>query len=307
MNQNPDNENGQRVLVLMATFNGATWLDEQISSIVDQSGVQLSWAFADDGSNDATPQRLRHWVDTLPTARVLAPHQTRLGAAGNFLRLLREVVLDGVDYVALSDQDDLWQPGRLQRAIERLRQTQAAGYSSDALAFWADGRRRPLGKAGPQRAHDYLLEPAGPGCTYVLTATLARTLQEELRRTPERFNGIGYHDWLIYAFARTQGQPWIIDAAPGVLYRQHADNELGANFGTSGVKRRWARLRSGWFRSQVLQIGQLWPGTHTHAVARWQRLHWVDRLWLALHVRQLRRRPRDQLALAAMLLLGVLR
>lgn len=291
----------------MATFNGAAWVDEQVASIVSQAGVQLRWAFADDGSVDATPERLRHWAATLPDAKVLPATGVRLGAAGNFLRLLREASLDKVDYVALADQDDLWQPGRLQRAAASLQHTQAAGYSSDALAFWADGRRRVLGKAHPQRAFDYLLEPAGPGCTYVLTVALARALQQELLREPERFLGIGYHDWLIYAFARGHGLAWTIDPEPGVLYRQHEHNELGANFGTTGVNRRWARLTSGWFRGQVLQIGQLWPGLHEQVIARWQRLHVTDRLWLALHARQFRRRPRDQLALAVMLLLGVLR
>ena len=303
----PGTTSANRVLVLMATFNGAPWIDEQVASIVGQEGVQLAWAFADDGSTDTTPDRLHQLATSLPQASVLAPAARRLGAAGNFLRLLRQVSLDEVDFVALADQDDIWQAGRLARALDVVRQQQADGYSSDAIAFWPDGRRRRLGKACPQRAFDHLFEPAGPGCTYVLTVRLARAVQQELREKPERFDGIGYHDWLIYAFARTHGFRWVIDPTLGVLYRQHDHNELGANFGLGGVERRWGRLTSGWFRRQVLQIASLWPGDHGPLVARLRRLAWRDRVWLACAARGCRRRPRDQLAMAAMLLLCVLR
>lgn len=298
---------GNRVLVLMATFNGAQWIDEQVASIVGQAGVRLAWTFADDGSTDSTPERLEHFVATLPRVGVLAPEKGQLGAAGNFLRLLREAPLDEIDFVALADQDDLWQPGRLARALGELRRHQADGYSSDAVAFWPDGRRRVLGKAGAQREFDYLFEPAGPGCTYVLNVTLARTLQQELRSGPQRFEGIGYHDWLIYAFARTHGFRWTIDTEPGVLYRQHGQNELGANFGLDAVQRRWGRLRTGWFRQQILQIASLWPGEHGVVAEHLRRFGWRDRLWLGCATPRCRRRLRDQIALAAMLLLGILR
>jgi rhamnosyltransferase len=296
-----------RVLVLLATFNGARWLDEQLDSILGQQGVRVTVLAADDGSSDGSVALVERRVTAQSMAPVLRAAGRRLGAAGNFLRLLREAPIDGIDFVALADQDDIWLAGRLARAIEYLGCNAADGYSSDATAFWADGRRRPLGKAFPQRPYDHLFEPAGPGCTYVLKVALVRALQLELRHEPQRFAGIGYHDWLIYAFARTHGFRWVIDAMPGVLYRQHAHNELGANFGLGSAEKRWGRLTSGWFRRQVLQIAALWPGTHDGLAARLARLSLRDRLSLAATARQCRRRPRDQLALAAMLLLHVLR
>jgi rhamnosyltransferase len=295
------------ILVLLATHNGAPWLDEQLRSIVQQHGVCVSLLTGDDQSSDGTQALLARWAREHPRMRILPPLPTRLGAAGNFLRLLREASLDGCDFVALADQDDIWQPGRLARAVMRLREGGADGYSSDALAFWPDGSSRPLGKASPQRALDHLFEPAGPGCTYVLSAKLAAALQRELARDPQRFEGLGYHDWLIYAYARIHGYRWLIDPEMGVLYRQHGRNELGANFGARAVQRRWGRLTSGWFRAQVLHIASLWPGAPEDLLAHLRRLGVADRLGLAARARSLRRRPRDQLALAAMLLLGVLR
>ena len=296
-----------RVLVLLATFNGARWLDEQLDSIFAQHRADVKILAADDGSTDGTVALVEQRGTGHLVAPVLLSTGRQLGAAGNFLRLLREAPVDDFDLIALADQDDIWLPERLERAIEQLQSNRVDGYSSDATAFWPDGRRRALGKAYPQRAFDHLFEPAGPGCTYVVTAALAKALQVELRREPERFDGIGYHDWLIYAFARTHGFRWFIDSTPGVLYRQHGHNELGANFGLSGVEKRWARLRSGWFRRQVLKIADLWVGDHCALVDRLRRLAWRDRLWLACAAARCRRRPRDQLALAAMLLLFVLR
>ena len=295
------------ILVLLATFNGARWLDEQLESIVEQRGVRVSVRVADDGSTDDTVARVQRWIARHPSITLVPNAGHRLGAAGSFLRLLRDAPLEHVDCVAFADQDDVWPLWRLARAAEQMKLHAAAGYSSDAWAFWADGRQRRLGKSHPQREFDYLFEPAGPGCTYVLACKLVAAAQCDLKIDPGRFDGLGYHDWWLYAFARVHRFPWHIDSEPTVMYRQHGANELGANFGVGGVRRRWGRLTGGWFREQVLRIGDQWPGPHRAVLARLQRLAWGDRAWLAWRVRALRRRPRDQLALAAMLMLGVLR
>jgi rhamnosyltransferase len=296
-----------RVRVLLATYNGAAWLDEQLQSIFSQVGVYVSVLAADDGSTDSTLEILGRWKERGFALEVLPPGQERKGAAGTFFRLLAASPLDGIQAVALADQDDVWHLDRLAGALRVLRATGAAGYSSDAVAFWPDGRERKLGKAYPQRAADHLFEPAGPGCTYVLSPELVQAVQAELAASPERVTGVGYHDWWLYAFARTHGLAWHIDPDATVRYRQHDHNELGANFGFKGIRRRWGRLAGGWFRDQVLRVSGAWPGPHGEVIVRLRRLAWRDRFWLALRARSLRRRPRDQLALAAMLLLGVLR
>jgi rhamnosyltransferase len=291
----------------MATFNGQRWVGEQLAGILRQRDVQVEVCVSDDGSSDQTLAVLQQCIDAGAAIQLLPPAGQRLGAAGNFLRLLREVDLGVFDAVALSDQDDLWPDRRLADALERMHADGAQAYSSDVIAFWPGGRRRRLGKAHAQRRFDHLFEPAGPGCTYVLSRAFAQQLQSELRLHPERFGGLGYHDWLIYAYARTHGLRWLIDREASVLYRQHDANELGANAALSGLPVRWRRLTSSWFREQVLRIGCLWNGPHAELIARLERWRLADRLWVALHARELRRRPRDQLALAAMCLLGVLR
>lgn len=296
-----------RVAVLMATFNGQEWLGEQVGGILGQRDVQVELLVSDDGSTDKTLEVLQECIDAGNAVRLLPPAGRRLGAAGNFLRLLRDVDFGEFDAVALADQDDLWPDRRLANALERMDANRAQAYSSEVIAFWPGGRRRRLGKAHAQRPFDYLFEPAGPGCTYVLGRAFAQQLQSEILHRPQRFEGVAYHDWLIYAYARTHGRRWFIDREASVLYRQHDANELGANATLRGLPVRWRRLTTRWFREQVLRIGRLWSGPHEELISRLERWHFVDRLWMAVHARELRRRPRDQLALAAMCLLGVIR
>ena len=304
----PSSADVPHVLVLLATYNGTAWLQELLRSIVEQRGVHVSILASDDQSTDGTPTLLVEWAHRTGIGlELLRPSSQRLGAAANFLKLVREARFETVDAVALADQDDIWDSDRLARAIASIRDDKLAAYSSDVEAFWSNGERRRLSKAGPQRRFDHLFEPAGPGCTYVLSVDFASRLQAELRHDPQRFEGIGYHDWLIYAYARSHGDRWKIDPHPGVAYRQHGANELGANHGLTAVSKRWHRLTSGWFRAQVLYIAQLWPTDDEDVLLRLKHLRMRDRLWLAVHARSLRRRPRDQFALALTLILGVLR
>ena len=294
------------VQVLLATFNGERWLAEQLRSIFAQASVRVSVLVSDHGSTDGTLALLESWRADGAAIEVLEGVAGERGSAANFLRLVREHGGAGIDYVALADQDDVWLPNRLSRAAEVMKRHGAAAYSSDVLAVWDDGRSMPIRKSHAQCQFDYLLEPAGPGCTYVMTAAFAATMRAELLSESQRFAAVQQHDWLIYSYARTHGERWVIDDYPGIRYRQHDDNEVGANVGMRGIRRRWQRARSGLFRRQLIAVGALWRSAHPETLRRFERFGWADRCALALHVRQLRRKPKDQLALFFMLLLGVL-
>jgi rhamnosyltransferase len=303
----PEGARPVRVLVLMATYNAGPWLDAQVDSVLAQQGVEVRIVVSDHGSVDDTLARLAARHDTGQPIEILPGVAPGRGSAANFFRLLRDCSLDGVDYVALCDQDDVWRPGRLRRAVDRMGACGAVGYSSDVLAVWADGRRIPVRKSQPQRALDYLLEPAGPGCSYVLHHSLAAALRVELNTRPERFEAIRQHDWVIYAYARIHGLQWLIDAYEALEYRQHEGNEVGANVGLGGIWRRWDRATKGTFRREVVQVGKLWPGAHDRMRARFERYSLFDQLVIALSALKLRRRPKDQLALFSMIVLRVLR
>jgi rhamnosyltransferase len=164
-------------------------------------------------------------------------------AASNFNNLLKNTDFKDVDYICLSDQDDVWKEDKLERAIQKLEQG-FDGYSSNVEAFWENGQKKLLEKNQPQQKFDYLFESAGPGCTFVMTKKIALSLQEFLQRG--QFDNLNnYHDWLIYAYARTNDFKWYIDSYPGVEYRQHASNVFGANVGIKAFISRMHRVLNG--------------------------------------------------------------
>ena len=285
------------VAILLATFDGAAWIDEQLASFERQQGVRLFVIAGDDASSDDTPERLRAWSSKLDVTLLPAP--SRLGSANRtFLRLICDAPIpDGAEYIALSDQDDVWCDDKLVRAVRAIGERGLDVYSSDVTAFWPDGRRRTLGKANAPRRFDYVFEPAGPGCTYVFTRKAFDGLREFSRTRRERLVDLRVHDWWIHAYARVRGLRWWIDPRPGLLYRQHGANESGANVGWAAAKRRWADVREGRFRRDAIAVAR--AVDDPSEIARLlERFGPFDRLRLALAARHCRRRPLEALLLA---------
>ena len=282
------------VAVLIATYNGESWLQQQVDTILAQEGVRVHIVASDDSSTDATPEILNRYAAHRPLV-CLPRASARMGNANrNFLRLVSEAPLCDAQFVAFADQDDLWHAEKLARAIAELARTDAHAYSSNVTAFWPDGRTQILVKSQPQRRHDHLFESAGPGCTFVFTREAFERLRSWVRADYVRLRESPVHDWLIYAFARVRGWRWHIDDASLMDYRQHDLNEVGANIGLRAARRRLGLLRDGRFRRNAIQIASLIEDTSwvSHSL---RRLTPLDRLRLALAFRSLRRRWRDAL------------
>lgn len=242
-----------RVLVLLATYNGAPWLAEQLDSILSQEGVTLRICIGDDCSSDATVSVIDHYIARHGQARI-----ARLGwssgsgsAGANFRRLYAAVEMQEVDFVALADQDDLWGPRKLLTAIDTLRADNALAYSAAVHAFWPDGREAVLGQSPVTRAADFIFEGAGQGCTFVMAREFFLRVQSFCRVHPAEAGRLHYHDWLVYLLARTWDVRWVFDPQPTMRYRQHGGNEIGARGGWAAVQRRLKLIRNGWYRGQL--------------------------------------------------------
>jgi rhamnosyltransferase len=293
-------KNPAKVAVLLASYQGLPWIEEQISSIINQKSVTVLLTISDDESDDGTADYLQK--KQKHAAFTLLPSVRSGSAAQNFFRLLKQQNLKQVDYVAFSDQDDIWLPHKLDTAIKTIRLQNVDAYSSSVKAFWHDGRNQLINKAQPQTIYDYMFESAGPGCTFVITQALALSLQEMLTQEQSSLNNVALHDWFIYAFARSRGYQWYIDPTPTLLYRQHADNAVGANSGIKAMKSRWSKLKEGWYVDQILLIAHILNYQHSVPVRKIQRLNLWDRVYLALFSWQFRRRLRDRFAFAFFIL-----
>ena len=230
-------------LVLLAAYNGEQFISQQLQTVLNQTNKPYKILINIDQSDDKTESIVQGFAKKNPEIQILNINKRFGSAAENFINLIIDADLTDFDYIALADQDDIWKEDKLEKAIQKLEQG-FDGYSSNVQAFWEDGQKKIIKKNQPQQKFDHLFESAGPGCTFVLTKELALKLQQFLKNG--RFNQLdNYHDWLIYAFARTHGFKWYIDSYPGVDYRQHSLNVFGANVGIKAFISRTNRVLAG--------------------------------------------------------------
>lgn len=288
------NQNVPRVAVLLAAFNGVVWLEEQIISILRQKDIEVTLYISVDHSTDNTEQLVVLLSEKYSKIKLVGFGKHLGGAANNFFHLLTIVNFQDFDYIALADQDDIWLPGKLKRAISCLSALNAHAYSSNATAFWEDGRKIQINKSQKQTTWDFLFEAAGPGCTYVLTQNIALQVQLMLQEKRALANTIYMHDWLIYAFVRSKQYRWFIDDNSFILYRQHKRNEIGANIGINAFVRRSQKVVSGWALGQSLQIACILGLNSTPFVRSWEKGSRIAYLNLSKYSWQCRRRFIDK-------------
>ncbi|MDP9712906.1 UNVERIFIED_ORG: rhamnosyltransferase [Pseudomonas fluorescens] len=284
-----------KVAVLLAAFNGMQWIEEQLDSILRQSGVDLSVYISVDPSTDGTEAWCLAYAARCQSVHVLPGVGAFGGAARNFFRLIRDVSLEEYDYVAFSDQDDVWYRDKLERAIGEIQARGVDAYSSNVVAFWPDGRTQLLDKAQPQTSWDFLFEAAGPGCTYVFTRELMHSLKAAMLGSWSDLQNVSLHDWYFYSFARSRGFLWFIDARPSMDYRQHESNQVGANAGIGSLIMRYKTIHDGWWFSQVRQIVRLVGLERNSFVEPWLPLGRRQLIKLSFSARDCRRRARDKL------------
>lgn len=298
------------VTVLMATHNGVRWLDEQLDSVLDQAGVTVRVIVSDDASTDGTRELLEHRAATDARVSLLPALPATGRAAANFYRLLQDADT-GDDLVALSDQDDVWVPGKLaeQAAVVAAG---ASGVSSNVLSFDDSGRTALIRKDFPQRHWDHLLESPGPGSTFLLSPALATLVRTVLDTEPTAHRA-DYHDWLIYVVARSAGLRWEIGGHPTVRYRQHDRNAMGANVGLGSALQRLTLIRRHWHRTQAALLARVGlivtPEAGRAALQEMSDLldrRGVKTRWALLRrTGQLRRRPRDRAVIGVLIATGV--
>jgi rhamnosyltransferase len=286
-----------KVAVLLATYNGENNIIEQLISIANQKNVDVKLIISDDGSSDRTIDLVKNSSLNNISVSIL-PSRTMGSAATNFFRLVSDSDIEEVDFIAFSDQDDIWFEDKLHNAVLKIIADNADAYSSNVMAFWSDGSEKIIKKAQPQKEYDYMFESAGPGCTYLLTKNLVIELKKFLLANQGRLKNVALHDWFVYAFARSRGYVWVIDNSYYVLYRQHSNNVVGANVGIKAKVERWKKMRGGWHRNQTLLLGSLLEYEQKFPISALKRYYLIDRFNLIINIRKFRRSINDGFALA---------
>jgi rhamnosyltransferase len=262
-----------KILVLLAAFNGSKWILEQVDSILRQVDVDVDLVISDDGSTDGT----RTMIERLTAdsrVHAICPKAPTRSAAQNFLWLIRSTPADEYDFIAFSDQDDVWDEAKLYRGCKALIEAGAQGYSSAVVAFWSDDRKKTLVPMQKPTTSDFLFESAGQGCTYILDPTFYRSLRTFFVQHETATKRLHYHDWAIYAVARSWNLKWVFDQKPGMRYRQHENNDTGARASMSGIIIRLGRIKHGWYTEQLRTIASicLEASPEDPLISTWNRL-----------------------------------
>ena len=201
------------VSIALCTFNGEKFLREQLNSLINQSYPNIEIIVVDDLSTDHTLPILEEYSTKYPSIKVFQ-NETNLGFHKNFEKALSYTT---GDYIALSDQDDIWHTDKIKILIE--------GIGSNVLMYhdsaFIDDQGKSLNKnfsdimnlySGNQ-CHHFLLENciAGHSCFF------KRSLLVDLLPFPS----VPYHDKWIGFVASSRGN---IDyhREPLVKYRQHS-------------------------------------------------------------------------------------
>lgn len=238
-----------RVAVLLSTYNGEAFLDQQVTSILAQSGVDLTLLVRDDGSADGTLALLARHAAHDPRVRVFA--EANLGSAPSFFALLQRGDAEA-RYFAFADQDDVWAPDKLARAVALLgSHPDGTPLLYSSRVQYVDRDLHPFGLSRTPVRVGFpwaLVEDSLNGCTMVMN----RRLRDLLVERPPRV--LRHHDWWSYLVASALGEV-VCDSAVTMRYRQHGANLIGASpryLGTLAL--RWRKVvRGRWtFRPREL-------------------------------------------------------
>ncbi len=132
--------------VILSNYNGETYLEEAITSVLDQAYDDYEFIIVDDGSNDRSPEIIRRFADAHPQRIVPLLEVENLGQAAGFNKGFKA---SSGDIIAFFDSDDIWMPDKLSRLETFIAITGPAALYQHNLYFLKNGEKttevyRPL-------------------------------------------------------------------------------------------------------------------------------------------------------------------
>ena len=208
------------ISVVMATYNGAQYLETQLTSILAQTYSNIEVVIVDDASTDETVAIVNKYLQMHANISLYC-NEYNLGYIKTFEK---GMILAKGAFIALSDQDDIWQLNKLAILFDAMN-----GYElvySNSLLVDANGNSTSKKMSDIKNQINYtdcLMYTIGawaPGH--------AMLFKKELVDRCMPFPAIVTHDFWLGFVAACKGEVHYVDL-PLVNYRQHASNAIGAN------------------------------------------------------------------------------
>jgi glycosyltransferase involved in cell wall biosynthesis len=217
--------------ILLATYNGEKFLNEQIDSILSQSCKDWQLLIRDDGSTDATVQIINSYIKQYPDKiKLIEDNLGNLGVGHNFEKLLEH---SKSEYIMFCDQDDVWLPEKIKLTLDKMKEAEISHPDIPILIFtdlkvvdenfkiiaeslWSYHKIDPT-EGGLFK--NMLYRNIVTGCTVMIN----KKAKEIVLPIPEY---VQMHDWWVAMNTAKYGRIFHIPAAT-VLYRQHSGNVVG--------------------------------------------------------------------------------
>ncbi|MGX7199738.1 glycosyltransferase [Enterococcus nangangensis] len=219
----------KKVAVLMSTYNGEKYLEEQLKSILNQSYPKVKIYIRDDGSTDGTINILKKYAQNNSNIRVELGEN--VGYPKCFYKLTNKLFDE--DYFMFSDQDDQWLPDKIERAVRFLSNEEYSG----ALCYYSSynicDKNLKFIRKSMDRKSDFTLENTiYEVCGLEFTMAMNKSAMELLKKNqPKKSKARG--TWMSMLFA-SQGKI-LYDNFATANYRRHESTVTSNNMGKFGM------------------------------------------------------------------------
>jgi len=213
------------VIILMATYNGSLYVEEQIQSIIDQTYSDWELIIRDDGSTDNTVEIVKSYLKIDNRIKFIKTISNYKGACANFSNLYSWMKLNRSEhYVMFSDQDDIWMENKIQVSIDVLKRVECG---SNNIPFLAYGNLDLVNELGKPIDHSLGLSDhlaintlIAQNCAFGCTMIMNKQLVDKITNIPETIEN---HDYWIALSAASFGKAHYIEQKL-IKYRQHSQN-----------------------------------------------------------------------------------
>lgn len=213
------------VAVLLSHYNGLDFLRDQVESLLNQQGVNVHVYVRDDGSTcTESLNNLRHIDESYDCISVI--YGDNLGSCNSFFLMVE--LYGEADFYAFSDQDDVWNLDKLQRAVSLLQTSNkvdepALYFSNLNIVDESLNFISVMHKEDFPLTFDYsFFRNKCSGCTVVFN----NKLRDSYISAGQPEYAV-MHDWWFLLFAYCVGSVEY-DPKPSINYRQHCSNAIGA-------------------------------------------------------------------------------
>jgi len=227
--------NKKPIFILLGTYNGETYLSEQIESVREQTWQNWKLFIRDDGSDDGTNRLLNTYQQKDSRIQRVVDNKGNLGTIGNYNELCRIALKNDADTIFFCDQDDVWLPDKVETHVQAIQDIESQNATDCPILVHSD---LSVVDSHLKHIHKSFLAYHGvrnvykePLCTllaqnYITACASAfnRALLKLATPIPEEAL---MHDWWMALCAAACGQIGFIEK-PLTFYRQHSDNTIGA-------------------------------------------------------------------------------